>query len=260
MTRVIVAIDADPVRAVVVPVAARLVPLLGDRLDVVTAGSQSIELDASLPYEVRGLEGPPAEALLRESAAADVTAVAIGVRAMVGGPRPAGHVTELLLRGCDIPVLAVPPGVDPRLDPSEQVLVPLEGAGTLAPATVTLLRELERTGSTIDEIHVFDRSTVPMFWNGWDERARFTEQFIEQYSPLADPQDLDLRVGDAADQILMAARERRSTLIVIEWKRELASPHAPIVRHLLSEAAIPLLLIPRSDEGLRRSRAGADAG
>lgn len=248
MTTLLAAIDAGPLAGTVVATAEAMLPVFADELDVVTVDHDDGSLDAAIAQDVRSLAGRTGPAIVAEIEDDGVAAIVVGLRSVAGGPRPAGHVTEHVITHCEVPVVVVPPGVDPAANPLERVLVPVEGSEPLGPEAESLLHRLESLGSLIETIHVFDRATVPMFWDGWHERELFADQFAEQYLPLEEPA-LELRAGDVAQQILAAAEASGSTLIVLEWKRDLGGTHAPVVRDLLGNTPVPLVLFPTNCRG-----------
>ncbi|MDH3678340.1 MAG: hypothetical protein OEV40_00170 [Acidimicrobiia bacterium] len=247
MTSLLAAIDAGPLATTIVATAEALLPVLADELDVVTVDHDEA-LDVAIAYHVRGLQGQAGPALLAEISGDGVAGIVVGLRSVAGGPRPAGHVTEHLITRCDVPVVVVPPGAADGADVLRRVLVPVEGLVPLGPEVEAFLQRLESHGSTVDTVHVIDRASVPMFWDGWDEQQVFTTEFAEQFLPLSDPA-LELRVGDVAQQILQAASLHESSLVVIEWKRELEGSRAPVVRDLLCNTRVPLVLMPTVSQG-----------
>lgn len=246
VTRLVAAVDAGPMTSAVIRVADALVPILADRVEVVTVGNDQLELDPASP-DVTSLSGKTGDELIALTEAEDVAGMVVGLRSVAGGPRPAGHVTEQVITNSSVPVVVVPPGIDLTADPLCRVLLPLEGDAGPDGAANELARRLQGRGSVVDTIHVFDRATVPMFWDGWSERDVFAEQFTSRFSPV--PSRTELRVGDVAQQILAAAVAKDATLIMIEWKSDLTGAHAPVVRDLLCNAGIPLLLVPIVDQG-----------
>ena len=241
MKRVVAAIDAGPVSESVIAVADRLADVLGAQREIVMVDGV---VPSALSPDVTMLEGDVAEALTALSKGPGVVALVVGIRAVVGGPRPAGHVTEELITQSPVPVVAVPPATGARARTLSRVLLPLEGAAPPDSSTEEIVRAFEAAGSLVDTVHVFDRASVPMFWDGWHDTEIWSEQFKHRYSPVAT--DTQLRLGDVAQQILGAAEENGSTLILLEWKCRLNHTHAPIVRELLSGTAVPLMLLPET--------------
>lgn len=250
MSRVIAAVDAGPVAAAVVAAARFLVPVMADEMTVVTVsdgpavGGATGESDGAVadPIRVVVAEDPAAALVALTTSDPEVTMVVTGLRTVAGGPRPAGHVTREVLAASPVPVVVVPPGTDPGLDPLERLLVPLEGVTPVSSATADLLRHLEREGTVIDTVHVFDRTNVPRFWDRPEDHELWLDQFGRTRSPVAGRPEI--RVGAVAGEILAAATAHGSSMIVLEWKGELHHPRAPVVRELLGATTVPLMLVP----------------
>ena len=251
MTRLIAAVDTGPMRASIIDTATALVPLLADRVDIVTIGvddteGQDLGQDEMSPVAARPGSGEPmvgpGRQLVALTTEEDVTGIVVGLRSVVGGPRPAGHIAEQVITHSSVPVVAVPPEVDRSADPLARVLLPLEGEPDGDGPIGRFVGKLLRRGSSVDTIHVFDRASAPMFWDGWHEHDVFAHQFADRFSPTPDP--TELRVGGVAQQVLEAAVSNESTLIVLLWKRDLSASRAPVVRDLLCNTTVPLLLVP----------------
>jgi hypothetical protein len=246
MTRVVAAVDPGPVAGAVAAVARRLAAGLGAEPVALwvtsAAGSPTLAPAVDLSPVVHR-EGDPATEVAAEVAGADVVAAVVGLRTVPGGPRPAGHVAEHLITVAAVPVAVVPPEAaeaDPGRGP---VLVPVEGGVPPSPAMSALLAALSEAGHEVVPLHVFDRTTAPMFWNGWHDRAIWSDEFSQRYAP-AGSTSTELRAGEVAREILAATEARSAGMIVLEWSRNLAHPHARVVRELLSNTRVPLLLVP----------------
>ncbi len=242
MSRILAAVDGGPVTAAVVKGAEALLPALGDSIEVVTVGSTPVLDQAINGHRLRRLMGDPVESLVDAVSAENVTALVVGARSMVGGPRPVGHVTLQLITSVAVPVVVIPPEVGPGHDPLSCVLLPLEGG--LAPSTTTarIVDALVAAGARLQPVHVFDRTTAPSFWDRFEDAELYADQFSRRYAPGGTA--TELRAGDAAQQILAASNDVGATLIVLEWKALLGGTHAPVVSTLLCNADVPLVLIP----------------
>ncbi len=237
MTRIVAAVDEGPVSSAVVEVAEALQPALGSRVEVLTvAPDDPGTIDSSTT----------AETVLEAATAGDVAVLVVGARSSPGGPRPVGHVTRAVLVESEVVVAVVPPEIDRSRDPISAVLLPLEGGAAPNRRVTEIVDALAAAGSTIDQVHVFDRSTAPPFWDRWQDEQLYADQFSTRFAP--QPTGTELRSGNVAQQIREAADAHRSTLIVLEWGQRLGGHRAPVVRDLLCNSAVPLLLVPTDDE------------
>lgn len=242
MSRVLAAVDTGPVSQAVIKVANCLANVLAARREVVTVDTNALTPTTMAEHAITAPEREASTALLSLADAPDVVAIVVGVRTVTGGPRPAGHVTEHIITNSKIPVVTVPPGTEPDRCSLDQLLVPLDGGAPPGPVTTRIIRAFEAYGATINTLHVFDHSSVPMFWDGWGDRDIWTNQFAHAYSPSA--AYTELKTGDVAQQILATAKAHGSSMIVLEWNHQLDHSHAPVIRDLLCNATVPLMLLP----------------
>jgi nucleotide-binding universal stress UspA family protein len=174
----------------------------------------------------------------------DAIAVVIGARRLPSGATPAGHVTLDLVQSLDVPVAVVPPQA--RAHPIGRVLVAVEGDGE-SHALRHLVRHLVHGPSLeIVALHVFEPDRLPLFG---DQPALETEAWAEEFgrralrAPAGDVR-VETRVGVPARAVSRAAHELDVDLVVLAWHRNLGGGHGRIVRGLLSEADVPVLLVP----------------
>jgi nucleotide-binding universal stress UspA family protein len=209
-----------------------------------------------------GAVGPPAETILQIAAQRQSTLI---VMSTLGGTadvdRPLGHVAEAVLRGARCPLLMVGLEAGKRFATEHRsltrVLVPLDGTPAAAAALRLIAPLLAPSGATLDVLHVVQPDhaaavnagalAVPRYldqaqheWQTW--RREFRRCFL---SALAErPASLRVGVGDPGYEVVRAARERDSDLIVLAWKGNLAPGRAETVHTVLCTAPCPVLLLP----------------
>jgi nucleotide-binding universal stress UspA family protein len=178
----------------------------------------------------------------------DAVAVVVGARRLPSGATPAGHVTLDVVQSLDVPVAVVPP--EARVRPIGRVLVAVEGDGE-SHALRHLVRHCAHGPSLeIVALHVFEPDRLPLFG---DQPALETEAWAEEFgrrvlrAPGGDVR-VEARVGVPVRAVTRAARELDADLVVIAWHRNLAGGHGQIVRGVLTEAEVPVLLVPITEQ------------
>jgi nucleotide-binding universal stress UspA family protein len=205
------------------------------------------------------LEGDPATEILRQAQETPADLVVMGTHGRLGLPRLAlGSVTESVLRRAPCPVLSVttrtsadapasPSSILCAVDFSEASLRGLEFALSLAQekrSRVVLLHVVDRLANPADEALFLS----PEFGARVSEEARAR---LKALVPLGAEDwsvpEARVRLGRAAPEILAAAREERSDLIVMgaEPSRFVSSGLSPsTVGRVASRAECPVLAVP----------------
>jgi len=209
--------------------------------------------------------GDPAEAILRTAAEQKSHLVIMGTHGQTANPAVTlGHVAERVLREARCPVLLV--GLEaarsvaaPFTSPVH-VLVPLNGTSFGATALAHITRPLSRVGALIDVLHVVSpvgtaeagALTLPRYmdepyhaWQAW--RQEFASRLLHPHG--VQPNRIRVGVGDPGDEIVRAARQLESQLILLAWKGTLDHDHAQTLRTVLRSAPCPVLVTrtePRS--------------
>lgn len=242
MSRVLALVDRSPVTAAVKETAVSMCRLLDSTLDLVEVQQDSVDVDDR--DHVRRLRGEPETALLDELTDDDVVLAVLGSRSLSAKPEVAGHVALSLLQSAPIPLLVVPPGSSGLSNLEPRVLVPLDGESETDAALLTTARALADSSAVVHVLHVYDSSSLPPFLGSSEDIEVLAREFLAQHVT-HDVGACELRIGDAASQILEVAKQRDIDLILIAWGQDLAPGRAEIVRRLLRNG-VPLLLVPRT--------------
>ena len=150
-----------------------------------------------------------------------------------------------VVQRADKPVVLVPPGARPTGTIS-RALVPLDGTGRSAAAVADLVGLLAGAGVDIVVLHVFDATTVPMFWDQAAHAGQaWSAQFLERHVPTG--ARLELRTGTPGEHVVSVADAERTDLIALGWSRHLGPGRALTVRRSVVEAGRPVLLVPVAD-------------
>jgi Universal stress protein family len=248
MSKVLAALDNSAAARPVLVSAAALARLLGTEVEAIHIRedghqtAQAAARAAGLPLRLTA--GPVVQTLQAAGQDPDVIALALGVRALSAGRRPAGHVALQLAVTLPKPLLVVPPQATP-MTTLERVLVPLDAE----PATTAALAEtLELAGRHQLEVvvlHVHNHASLPPFTEQpQHELAAWGEEFLRRHCPNPDLVRLEVRVGTPGEHVLGVAEEMRADMIALGWAQELDKGHAAVIREALEHSSIPLLLIP----------------
>jgi nucleotide-binding universal stress UspA family protein len=219
------------------------------------AGGPPLALPARLATntEVRELSGDPAEVLLEQSRAGDVTILALNLR-NAARKEGVGEVADALMRGAERPLLVARPGVNP-VGALKRILVPLSGS----PSTSEAMRFTEEhfcaRGREIVVLHVAtaDRESEPgsmtaprivdqehYEWSDWHEE--FGRRFAA--CPKGGRHLTVVKAGAPAEVIVEEATTRKIDLIVLAWTPGSLAKQSRQVADLLGHAPCPLLLVP----------------
>jgi nucleotide-binding universal stress UspA family protein len=185
----------------------------------------------------------PVRAVLDELAGPDVLAAVMpggaAMEAMTGG----------VISACRKPVVVTPPMPATR-HPSavSRVLLPLDGSAEAAVAVAPTVQLLADAGVDLVVLHVFDQTTVPRFWDqAAHARSCWESEFRARYCPHPGVR-LQLRTGAPGEQVVTVAERERVDLIVLGWSQRLSPARAATVRRVISEAHVPVMLMPASAE------------
>lgn len=142
-------------------------------------------------------------------------------------------------------VAVVPPQATvPLAKDMDRILIPLDGAPSSAKAVDRLCAACAHSGVEIIVLHVFDESTTPPFWDQpYHASEAFGREFLARFMRHPGTR-VSLRSGAPQQSVLDAAVRESVDVIALGWSQHLEPGRADVVRHVLSEAPMPVLLIP----------------
>jgi nucleotide-binding universal stress UspA family protein len=149
-----------------------------------------------------------------------------------------------VVRDAAKPVIVVPEMAEPSRPMISRVLVPLDGTPEAAGAVAEAVGLFAGAGIDVVVLHVFDASTVPRFWDqAAHARRAWEEEFMTRFC--AEPgARLELRSGEAGQQVVDVAATEGVDLITLGWSQRLDPGRAQTVRRTVLEAAVPVMLVP----------------
>ena len=247
---VVAAIDSSSAAHPVVQVARTMADVLGAPVTAVHVrepGDPSSDATWSVGVPVQLVGGDPVEALVATFADPEVIGV-IGARDRRDDPRPAGGVAAKVIARVTNPIVLVGPSTRlPRHGRLARVLLPLEGTAASATAVEPVAAMLGQAGVDVMVQHVFDRNTVPAFWDqGHHETESWTREFRARWcgEPVT---SVTWTSGVAADQIVASAAAEDVDMIALSWAQNASPGHAAIVKSVLANAQVPVLLVTEPD-------------
>ena len=225
MSGILAVVPGGPREGAVRATAAALAGVLGERVD-------------ELHLAGRGHPDADADRVL---AALEAQAAVLGVLA---AERPAHALCWQVVRRSETPVVLVPP--DAPVPPAgiRRALVPLDGTAESALAVAETIRLLDRAGTQLVVLHVFDATTVPSFW---DQSAHAYRAWLDEFvSRCGAPRNarVELRSGSPGEHVVAVAADEAVDLVALAWSRRLEPERARTVRAAVLEAAMPVLLVP----------------
>jgi hypothetical protein len=249
------AIDNSLAAGPVVSVAQWLAERMGADVDLVHVSEDGVgaaeEVAAHAGLALRELAGPAMARLGDEMRPEDVVLTVVGCRGMAAGARPVGHVARVLLLGATKPVVVVPPDCEHESTAPDRLLVPLDDVGSTAAALQPTIQLLADAGFEVVALHVFDKRSVPPFWDqpqhvgeGW------RREFVTRNVPAADV--VHLRSGLPGKLVVDEAAKEHVGLIALAWSQDMSPGRAQTVQDVLCNAQVPVLLVPIDGDVQRR--------
>ena len=253
MRTMLAAIDDDSAAPVVLATARALAERTGAEVRALHVADQApkemVEMVASAGLQFTTVTGEPQDAICQALEDDALLCAVLGLGAQSLGPQPAGSITTAVCEACPKPVIVVPR--DFRLQPNEsfnRALVPLDGTEVSAGELGQAWDILEGSGIAIVALHVFDRKTIPRFWDATrGDIVDWSQAFLLQNVGLFDAK-LEVRRGSPSERILEVAQAAKADLIVLEWAQTFEAGHGDVVRQVLSHTTVPVLLLPVRDE------------
>ena len=163
-------------------------------------------------------------------------------------PFAAGHagrlVTDVVQR-CTKPVMVVPVHRGASAPSSiDRVLVPLDGTAASAETVSGTVALFSASGADVVVLHVFDKATVPRFWDqAVHARESWVEEFWSRYCNAPNAR-MELRSGTPGEGVVEVAVSEHADLIALGWAQDLSAGRARTVRSTLAQAPVPVLLLP----------------
>jgi nucleotide-binding universal stress UspA family protein len=249
MTSIVKAFVGDgPTTGRVLSMANLLGDLLSASVEGVHVGDEAspetLEAARSAGVPLRVVPGDPIEQIVEQMSSRAVVGGVVGARQKPAGPRPVGSTALEVITRVDKLVAVVPPRATVPSPGIGSILVPLDGTPTSAAAVQVLSETCARSGVEIVVLHVFDSSTMPSFWDQPFHAAEaYASEFLARF--MAQPgARVRLRTGTPGEGVLDAATRESVDVIALGWSQQLDAGRAEVVRHVLSEALIPVLLVP----------------
>jgi len=270
---VLVPIDGSGAAMAALPVARMVARMTGATVHIIHATTEPLsheELFGKLrlrPPDVRGVvveqvTDPIAEAIVREAGQRQSLFIVMTTHGKVP-VRGLGPIALAVLAQAPCPVVFVrPEAALPREGegaPLHRILVPLDGAPETSAAAAPAIRFAESSGAELGLVlvatagvaHPTQRGTLvtPRYvdqphheWPAW------AQEFIRRtYHGLGKRPAVPIRLlpasGKPAEQILRAASEWKTDLIVLVWRGRLDEEHGAIIKTVLLSAPCPILVL-----------------
>ena len=150
------------------------------------------------------------------------------------------------------PVVLLPPLLKPPMAPHKvisRVLLPLDGSFEAAAAVTETADLFTRTGVDLVVLHVFDKATVPRFWDqAAHAQQAWEEEFLARHCAYPGVR-MELRSGVAGEQVVNVAAAEQVDLIALGWSQHIIEGRARTVRRCVAGAGVPVMLIPVARHG-----------
>ena len=228
---------------------------------------------------VDSLVGEPAEVIAQVAARTRPSLIVMAAHAwMSDGDLPMGPVAEMILRDTRYPLLLVRQEAGERFVAKgsrfARILVPLDGTPSPARAIKDFALRAAAAGATLDVLHVVGPHTgaseevgsltFPRYldqpyheWQAWQHEL-LRRSFGLRGLPAT---DVHVAVGDPGSEIVRAARNEESDLVLLAWKGAVDAGRAQTIRTVLREHPCPVMILrappavrqPQSRGGRQRS-------
>jgi nucleotide-binding universal stress UspA family protein len=165
--------------------------------------------------------------------------------------RPAGDVALALIEATSTPTVLVPPSTSAGIRaPLHTVLLPLDGAPETEAAVGPTVRLLADAKLEVVVVHVLSDQQVPAFLDQLHhDLDAWGNEFLARHAVTDTAPRIVLRAGTPGRNLLEVARDEAADLIVLGWSQDLSPGRAEVVRLLLTDADVPVLLVPIHPSG-----------
>ena len=262
MSSVLAGVDGSAVSRDCLRAAVVLAELLAAAPEAVYVGAAAppelLRLAAATGVRLNCRPGKAGAALVEALGAPEVVMGVLGSSGAGDTKVPQGRTAAAVMSASDKPLLIVPPGSFPPAQRRlHRVLVPLDGRRESAQAVVPMLRQLAGAGLELVVVHVFDRASVPSFWDQPQHApSAWEREFLDRNLPFH-PTRLRLRQGTPAAMVMQAAADEHTDLVVMGWSRDLSPGRAVTLEQQLAHGRLPLLLVPVTPDTVIDLTAGA---
>jgi nucleotide-binding universal stress UspA family protein len=232
--RVVAFVDDTPVATLVAETAATVAHAVDAELNMISIDESDV-VDAEI---VRLLEND------------DVVFGVLGGRSLASKPELLGHVAHAVATNSQRSLIIVPPTATPLTGSNLRFLLPLDGKSRTTNAVVPVVADLLAPIGTIVVVHVFDSSTVPMFFTSPEDRAVLADDFAARHFGGVAETTVQPRlcVGRPADEIIAAIDREEPDAVVVCWSQRIDAGRAEVIRRLLADGRVPIILHPAGEE------------
>ena len=204
--------------------------------------STQVALDAGVDLQLR--HGPVAETILASLETPSIFGGVVGLRAFLGGARPAGSVALQVISGASKPVVWVPPDAQLRASLPRRLLVPLDGSAAASSAFLGLEHRFPPDPDReINVLLAFDGMTPTMLDHDPHGIEAWGREFVERHCP-GGHRTFEGREGDPGNAVIEEAERTCSDLIILSFGGSIEVGHGAVVREVLTRSQIPVMLLP----------------
>ncbi|MGB8020973.1 MAG: universal stress protein [Candidatus Nanopelagicales bacterium] len=218
---------------------------VGEPSDACTAFAG--ELDVAITFR----PGEPAEGIIAAAGDPEVAMVVLALHGLPGRHVP-GHTAIAVATQLTKPLVVVPPETQARTAP-RRILFPLDGTEGVSRGVRPLISSCVAAGLEVVALHVFEPSTVPRFLDGSEDAAVWRDEFLARHCAEMGLR-LETRTGPTIEALLDLAVQEDVDAIALGWRQDLSPERAQVVRHALTSAGRPVVLIPLPRQGASPDR------
>jgi nucleotide-binding universal stress UspA family protein len=245
-TVIIAAIDNSPAARPVVLTAVALAPVFGTTVEAVHVAEDGC-MTARACAEALGvpfqrLEGDAFTRLTEVMAEDWVAALVVGVRSLPN-KRRSGHLAIALASTLDKPVVVVPPQAQP-VAVIHSVLLGIEGTPSKARALKRVVTIATGADLRLTVVHVDDAASIPSFSDQTQhETEAYAREFLARHVSGAPDAELELRIGDPAEQILGLAETLAPEMIAVGWPHSADPTRGLVAKTVVDYSRVPVMLV-----------------